>query len=191
MSYSYTIRREAYLSWRPIFARNNNAQLRKRAKIRDLVDNYVLHPHLFRHPDLITILQSLLEEHVFSAESMARNKFPDIFESPEANSTRLPGRPESGEPMDELKWSLREQVAILTSFYHISNNIRLYSSSLYSDFTIICHERRYLVHKAIICPRSDFFAAACRAGLKVRLFDLVGEMKRSFEVGRTRRHYKS
>ncbi|KAI1814640.1 hypothetical protein GGS20DRAFT_547799 [Poronia punctata] len=32
----------------------------------------------------------------------------------------------------------------------------------YSDLTISCGEDKYKVHKAVLCPRSEFFAAACR-----------------------------
>ncbi|KAL5590858.1 hypothetical protein FOBRF1_014415 [Fusarium oxysporum] len=36
----------------------------------------------------------------------------------------------------------------------------------YCDFVIICGQARHKVHKAIICPRSDFFKAACGSGFK-------------------------
>ncbi|KAF4497646.1 Kelch 4 [Fusarium agapanthi] len=36
----------------------------------------------------------------------------------------------------------------------------------YFDFVIICGQTRHKVHKAIICPRSDFFKAACGSGFK-------------------------
>lgn len=38
---------------------------------------------------------------------------------------------------------------------------RLYDTAEYSDLTISCGNKNYLVHKAIVCPRSDFFASAC------------------------------
>ncbi|PVI05415.1 hypothetical protein DM02DRAFT_498558, partial [Periconia macrospinosa] len=41
---------------------------------------------------------------------------------------------------------------------------RLYISGKYSDFTIVCRDDVHAVHKAIICPRSDFFAAAVDFG---------------------------
>lgn len=31
----------------------------------------------------------------------------------------------------------------------------------YSDLTIVCREKRYAVHRAIICSRSGFFDGAC------------------------------
>ncbi|KAI1160436.1 BTB/POZ protein [Nemania serpens] len=43
---------------------------------------------------------------------------------------------------------------------------RLHSNGDYSDLTIVCDGKHYRVHKCIICPRSDFFAAACRGGFK-------------------------
>ncbi|KLP07984.1 uncharacterized protein LW94_10712 [Fusarium fujikuroi] len=36
----------------------------------------------------------------------------------------------------------------------------------YSDLTISCGKDRYPVHKAIICPRSHFFKAACDGKFK-------------------------
>jgi len=44
--------------------------------------------------------------------------------------------------------------------YLISTDI--YESGDYSDLTVICGGDVYKVHKAIICPRSDFFSKACR-----------------------------
>ncbi|KAM4065565.1 BTB/POZ domain-containing protein [Hirsutella rhossiliensis] len=38
---------------------------------------------------------------------------------------------------------------------------KLYNLGTYSDFTITCGSAEYRVHKAIVCPRSRFFAAAC------------------------------
>ncbi|CAI6077698.1 unnamed protein product, partial [Clonostachys chloroleuca] len=42
----------------------------------------------------------------------------------------------------------------------------IYSSGQYSDFTITCKGKRFQVHKAIVCPRSGFFAAALRTDFK-------------------------
>ena len=38
---------------------------------------------------------------------------------------------------------------------------RLYDDGKYSDLTVKSSEKTYRVHKAIVCPRSKFFAAAC------------------------------
>ncbi|CAD0030366.1 unnamed protein product [Aureobasidium pullulans] len=39
---------------------------------------------------------------------------------------------------------------------------KLYESGAYSDLKIVCGQDTYNVHKAIICPQSTFFKAACR-----------------------------
>ncbi|KAI0859964.1 BTB/POZ protein [Xylaria cubensis] len=38
----------------------------------------------------------------------------------------------------------------------------VYSDGKYSDLTISCGGKEHQVHKALVCTRSDFFAAACR-----------------------------
>ncbi|KAL2158847.1 hypothetical protein VTH06DRAFT_4039 [Thermothelomyces fergusii] len=42
----------------------------------------------------------------------------------------------------------------------------LYSSGEHSDLVISCQGKEYRVHKAIVCPRSDFFSTACRSDFK-------------------------
>lgn len=42
----------------------------------------------------------------------------------------------------------------------------LYQSGDYSDLTLSCGGKDYKLHKSIVCPRSDFFAAACRGHFK-------------------------
>jgi hypothetical protein len=80
MSYSAAVRREAYLSWRPIFSKGNNYQLRKRSKIQAVVNNYAPANYLFWHPNIITILEGLLQEGVFLEGSFsAKYAFPDLF----------------------------------------------------------------------------------------------------------------
>ena len=39
---------------------------------------------------------------------------------------------------------------------------RLFECGKYSDLTIVCNSKKYSVHRAIICSRSDFFEGACR-----------------------------
>lgn len=43
-------------------------------------------------------------------------------------------------------------------------SLRLQTSSDYSDLKIFCGDQVFSVHKAVICPRSDFFAKACTWG---------------------------
>ena len=43
----------------------------------------------------------------------------------------------------------------------VAGNISLLTSQLYSDITIRCSSVEYKLHRAIICPRSSFFTAAC------------------------------
>ena len=47
-------------------------------------------------------------------------------------------------------------------------NLQLLASGESSDFTIICQGVEFKVHKAIICPESSFFRAACTGPFKVR-----------------------
>lgn len=47
---------------------------------------------------------------------------------------------------------------------------RLFGDEEYADLTIVAGQRTFRVHKAVICPRSGFFRAACKKGtFKVRL----------------------
>lgn len=41
-------------------------------------------------------------------------------------------------------------------------------SADYSDLTITCGEKEFKVHRAVICPRSNYFDAACKGEFKVR-----------------------
>ncbi|KAI1391853.1 BTB/POZ protein [Hypoxylon trugodes] len=43
---------------------------------------------------------------------------------------------------------------------------KLYRSEEYSDLIITCRGKQYKVHKAVVCPRSEFFATACRGNFK-------------------------
>ncbi len=52
------------------------------------------------------------------------------------------------------------------------NGIRASLSSIlnsgkYSDMTICCGGREFMVHRAVVCPRSRFFAAACDGEFQV------------------------
>ncbi|KAK1999498.1 hypothetical protein LX36DRAFT_632403 [Colletotrichum falcatum] len=61
-------------------------------------------------------------------------------------STETGLRAPSLDPVGELKWSLKS----------------LYEHAEYSDLTIASRHAEYRVHKAIVCSRSEYFAAECR-----------------------------
>lgn len=42
--------------------------------------------------------------------------------------------------------------------------VHLYESGEYSDLTVKCGLRSFKVHKSVLCPRSKYFATACRKG---------------------------
>ena len=45
--------------------------------------------------------------------------------------------------------------------------VRIKDSGDYSDLTIVCGKSEFKVHRAIVCPQSGFFRAACNEGFKV------------------------
>ena len=48
-----------------------------------------------------------------------------------------------------------------------ASNESLWKSQMYSDITVRCGFDEYKLHRAIICPRSTFFAAACKGDFMV------------------------
>ncbi len=44
---------------------------------------------------------------------------------------------------------------------------RLLKSGKFSDITVVCGASSYMVHRAVVCPRSTFFEAACKEGFAV------------------------
>ena len=56
----------------------------------------------------------------------------------------------------------------------VASNMSLLTSQLYSDITIRCGVDEYKLHRAIICPRSTFFAAACNGEFMVIIFQEEG-----------------
>jgi hypothetical protein len=160
MTFDLAVRREIYLSWKTIFIRENRWQLRKRSKIAAVVQRFAPQSHRFWHPNLVTILQSLLEQNVFLNDYCARDA--GLLDQPQArdsqtSKSRVVSSPPvinnmnaENEAMKELKSSLE----------------RLYRTREYSDLVVSCKGKEYHVHKAVLCPRSDFFAAACREGFK-------------------------
>jgi BTB/POZ domain-containing protein len=43
----------------------------------------------------------------------------------------------------------------------------LLKSAKYSDLTLVCEGQEFHVHRAVLCPKSTFFDAACSRGFKV------------------------
>ncbi|KAK2035234.1 hypothetical protein LX32DRAFT_607022 [Colletotrichum zoysiae] len=62
------------------------------------------------------------------------------------SSTETDSQTPSPSPVEELRESLK----------------CLYENAEYADLTIASGHAEYRVHKAIVCPRSDYFAAKCR-----------------------------
>ena len=55
----------------------------------------------------------------------------------------------------------------------------LWSSSQYSDLIIRSGSEEFKVHRAIICPRSKFFAAACNGPFQVCRNNIGDKMTRN------------
>ncbi|KAK1960108.1 hypothetical protein LY78DRAFT_619014 [Colletotrichum sublineola] len=62
------------------------------------------------------------------------------------SSTEIVVQAPSLDPIEELRGSLKN----------------LYQNPEFSDLTIESRHAEYRVHKAVVCPRSDYFAAKCR-----------------------------
>ena len=88
MSYSRAVRKEIYLSWKPVFSQPRYSQLRKLSKIEAVIQLYAPASHKFWHPKLAVILKDLLEENVFYFEYCARNIFPELFDSAQREKGR-------------------------------------------------------------------------------------------------------
>lgn len=50
------------------------------------------------------------------------------------------------------------------------NLCSIFKSGKYSDVTISSNGREFKVHRAVICERSRFFAAACDGGFQVSFY---------------------
>ncbi|CAG9996907.1 unnamed protein product [Clonostachys byssicola] len=69
--------------------------------------------------------------------------------------------PNTSAPVGYPKTTTNEQVKEL-----VISLERLFTTEAYSDLTILCGGSQYKVHKALVCPRSSFFEAACRSNFK-------------------------
>lgn len=56
----------------------------------------------------------------------------------------------------------------LNSDAHKDSNRQLLETGAYSDLILCCGERKFHVHRAILCTKSIFFAKACEGNFMVR-----------------------
>ncbi|KAI1130641.1 hypothetical protein F5Y10DRAFT_289054 [Nemania abortiva] len=171
-------RKTVYLEWKGIFSTSGNSYLRKQKAIRAVVQQY--RPGVLRrNPDVVKTLQSLLKDSIFESRWSAATAFPELFTSQrKPDTTAILLRPSESnipavfgmdEPSKELLTAFKEYPPLSPTKISLNADItvdRLYARGEYADLIVTCHGKRHLVHKAIVCPRSDFFAAACRAGMK-------------------------
>ncbi|KAM0805987.1 BTB/POZ protein, partial [Usnea florida] len=55
----------------------------------------------------------------------------------------------------------------------VANIKSLWTSHMYSDLVVRCGEEEYKVHRAILCPRSAFFAKACNGNFIERKTGII------------------
>lgn len=195
MSYPRALQKEIYLSWKPVFSQPRYSQLRKLSKIQAVINLYAPASHKFWHPNLAIILKDLLEKNVFYLESYARDFFPELFSSAQLEkglemapgtrwtnfgSAAQPSLTRNDEPSKELMESMEGYLLFVLlkcpsskfSTYGANNKFwaRLYTSGNYSDLVVTCRGKSYRVHRAIICPRSSFFEAACSGQFKASYY---------------------
>ncbi|KXH69607.1 BTB/POZ domain-containing protein [Colletotrichum salicis] len=106
--------------------------------------------------------RSLLKDSLFESSYSARAAFPELsppqepsvpVPAPYPAPAAVPAQPTMdppGQPQKDLYASLET----------------LYSTGKYSDLTICSTTKEYHVHRAIVCPRSEFLDAACRNSFK-------------------------
>jgi hypothetical protein len=52
---------------------------------------------------------------------------------------------------------------------HIGAMSQLLESAKYSDLILACRGREFPVHRAVVCPHSPFFDAACSSGFQASM----------------------
>ncbi|EHA58135.1 hypothetical protein MGG_15320 [Pyricularia oryzae 70-15] len=88
---------------------------------------------------------------MFLSDYYANEAFPELFPSAEENPTET----QTAGSETELKMTQESKGSWLCH--------RLYSHADYSDFMISGDGKDYRVHKAVVCPQSEYFSTACRA----------------------------
>ncbi|EAQ90444.1 hypothetical protein CHGG_02379 [Chaetomium globosum CBS 148.51] len=120
---------------------------------------------MFWHPNLAGILKELLEKGVFYSEYSAKELFPELFGSAQSEKNT-----EIASQIESTMFGCTVQASLNGDDEHSKELMEslkgLYTSGRYSDLAITCQGKSYRVHKAIVCPRSGFFAAACNGQFK-------------------------
>lgn len=63
---------------------------------------------------------------------------------------------------------LNTKMPKLQPLAHLNTNRQLFATGTYSDLVLCCGERKFYVHRAILCTKSSFFAKACEGNFSVR-----------------------
>ncbi|KAJ3551204.1 hypothetical protein NPX13_g11422 [Xylaria arbuscula] len=133
--------------------------MRKQKAIRAVVQQYK--PKTLRYnSDVVRTLQSLLKDDIFGSRWKAACDFPELFTSQHRPDTTAPLQQTAASAVRVVFGMDEPSKELLASFK------QLYARGEYADLIITSHGKEYHVHKAIVCPRSDFFAAACRGAMK-------------------------
>ncbi|KAK2005309.1 hypothetical protein LZ32DRAFT_205515 [Colletotrichum eremochloae] len=139
---------------RAIFSEYDNSLLRQRKAITTLVRQRNLWVPGFSTERLITVLRSLQKDSIFQYSSNARAAFPELFPpqqptppAPVPLSDSMPPLWPTVAPPGRPQRDLYESLETL------------YSTGTYSDLTISSGVKSYPVHRAIVCPRSEFLGS--------------------------------
>ncbi|EXF84622.1 BTB/POZ domain-containing protein [Colletotrichum fioriniae PJ7] len=140
-----------------IFSGLKYGRLRQRKAIASVVRERGLRVPGFSTERLITVIRSLQKDRIFEDFFSARRAFSELFQEPtsQAPASTPPAATDPSRPaMVSADRPQKDLFGSLESLYKTGN---------YSDLTISSVAKSYSVHRAIVCPRSDFLAAACRS----------------------------
>ncbi|KAF4485943.1 hypothetical protein CGGC5_v005862 [Colletotrichum fructicola Nara gc5] len=144
------------LDCRAIFSEFDNSRLRKRKAIESVVRKRNLWVPSFSTERLVTVIQSLQKDSILGNSDCARRAFPELF-CPQ----------ESTPPVTVSAPAQITMASASPSQEDLFRSLKgLYETGVYSDLTISSVTKSYSVHRAIVCPRSDFLTRACRSSLK-------------------------
>jgi hypothetical protein len=57
--------------------------------------------------------------------------------------------------------------SLIMAFAASQGQLKLLQSGDFSDFTILCRDQEFRVHRVVICAESDFFITMCKSAFKV------------------------